>query len=48
VLASLDLTPGSWDPLPGGITSDDGAQRTVTVPAASEAKKFHTVEIVKP
>jgi hypothetical protein len=48
VMTSPDLTPGSWDPLADGTASDEGAQRTVTDPAASETKKFYTVEIVKP
>ena len=48
VLTSPDLTPGSWDPLVGGTSSDDGDQRTVTDPAANETRKFYTVEIVKP
>jgi hypothetical protein len=48
VMTSPDLTPGSWAPLSGGSVSNDGDQRTVTDPAASETRKFYTVEIVKP
>ena len=48
VMTSPDLTPGSWVPLSGGNVSNDGDQRSVTDPAASETKKFPMVEIVKP
>jgi hypothetical protein len=48
VMTSPDLSAGSWDPLPVGSITNNGDQRTVTDPAASEAKKFYTVEIVKP
>lgn len=48
VLTSLDLSPGSWNPLIGGIVENDGDHRGVTDPAAVETKKFYTVEIVKP
>ena len=48
VMTSPDLTTGSWDPLSGASANDDGAQRTVTDPAASATRKFYTVEIVKP
>lgn len=48
VMTSPDLTPGSWAPLPGGSITNNGDQRTVTDPAASETKKFYTVEIEKP
>ena len=43
-----DLAADSWEPPIGGSASDDGDQRTVTDPAASETRKFHTVEIEKP
>ncbi len=48
VKTSLDLAAGSWTTLPGGSITNTGDQRTVTDPAASETKKFYTVEIVKP
>lgn len=48
VMTSLDLTEGSWGPLSGSTASDDGDQRTVIDPTASEMRKFYTVEIVKP
>jgi ubiquitin len=48
VMTSADLTLGSWVPLPSGIISDNGAQRIITDPAASESRKFYTVEILKP
>ena len=48
VMASSDLTTGSWITLPGGSVTNNGDQRTVTDPAASATKKFYKVEIVKP
>ena len=48
VMTSPDLTPGSWDPLPGGSITNNGDQRTVTDPTASGTRKFYTVEIEKP
>lgn len=48
VLTSLDLSAGSWNPLSGAIIINEGTQRTVTDPTASEAKKFYRVEIEKP
>ncbi len=48
VKSSPDLTTGSWITLTGTTTTDNGNQRTVTDTAATPAKKFYTVEIVKP
>ena len=48
VTFKLDLTAATWTPLPGGIVSDNGQQRTVTDPSATGAKKFYHVEITKP
>lgn len=48
VKSSPDLTTGSWITLTGSTSSDNGNQRTITDTAATPAKKFYTVEIVKP
>jgi hypothetical protein len=42
------LESGLWQPLPGFIQSDNGAERTVTDLNATGAKKFYRVEITKP
>ena len=43
-----DLTPGSWDILPGGTIDDNGDERTVTDTSATEDKRFYRVEIERP
>jgi hypothetical protein len=48
VLTSPNLTNGSWIPLAGSTSSDNGSQRTITDTSALEDRKFYTVEIVKP
>lgn len=48
ILASTTLLDNSWTPLTGGIISDNGAERTVTDPNATEGKKFYRVGIEKP
>ena len=48
VTLKTDLTAATWTPLPGGIVTDAGAQRTVTDTAATGTKKFYHVEITKP
>jgi hypothetical protein len=48
VKTSPDLSAASWITLTGSTTSNTGNQRTVTDTAATPAKKFYTVEIVKP
>ena len=48
VMTSLDLSQGSWNPLSGSTTSDNGAERTVTDPAESGTGKFYKVKIEKP
>ena len=48
VTFKTDLTAATWVPLPGGIITDNGQQRTVTDPAATGAKKFYHIEITKP
>ena len=44
----LDLSGGTWSPLPSSTFSDSGQQRTVTDFSATGAKKFYQVEITKP
>ena len=44
----LDLTGGTWSPLPSSTFSDNGHERTVTDLSATGAKKFYQVEITKP
>ena len=48
VTFKLDLAAATWTPLPGGIVSDNGQQRTVTDPAGTGARKFYHIEITKP
>ena len=48
VTFKTDLNAAAWTPLPGGIVTDAGQQRTVTDPAATGATKFYHVEITKP
>ena len=48
VKSSTDLSGFSWSILTGSTMDDEGDQRTVTDTAASETRKFYTVEIVKP
>ena len=48
VTFKLDLNAATWTPLPGGIVTDAGQQRTVTDPAGNGAKKFYHIEITKP
>lgn len=48
VKSSPDLTTDSWTTLTGTTSSDNGSQRAVTDTSATPAKKFYTVEIVKP
>ena len=48
VTFKTDLNAATWTPLPGGIVSDNGQQRTVTDPAATGAKKVYHIEITKP
>ena len=48
VTFKTDLNAATWTPLPGGIVTDAGQQRTVTDPAATGATKFYHVEITKP
>ena len=48
VTIKLDLNAPTWTPLPGGIITDAGPQRTVTDPAATGTKKFYHIEITKP
>jgi hypothetical protein len=48
VKTSPDLSPSSWNTLPGGSVTDNGSQRTVTDTSASESRKFYRVEIMKP
>ncbi len=43
-----DLTAGTWATLPGATFTDNGLERTVTDPTATEARKFYEVEITKP
>ena len=43
-----DLDAGTWATLPGATFTDNGLERTVTDPTATEPKKFYQVEIGKP
>ena len=42
------LTSGTWQPLTGTTQSDNGAERTVTDPAATGTQKFYRVNVSKP
>ena len=42
------LTTGTWQPLTGTTFSDNGAERTITDPAATGAEKFYRVQVSKP
>jgi len=48
VMTSPDLGAGSWNPLSGGTTSNDGDERTVTDSSATGTEKFYKVKIEKP
>ena len=48
VTFKLDLNAATWTPLPGGIVTDNGQQRSITDPAATGGRKFYHVEITKP
>ena len=48
VQSSLTMEPESWSALTGGIVSDNGDERTVTDPNATEARKFYRIEVQKP
>ena len=48
VTFKTDLNAATWTPLPGGIVTDAGPQRTVTDLSAGGAAKFYRVEITKP
>lgn len=48
ILTSTTLTSGGWSILTGGVTSDNGDERTVTDPNAGGEVKFYQVQIVKP
>ncbi len=48
VMTSPHLGAGSWNPLSGGTTSNDGDERTVTDPAPGETATFYKVKIEKP
>ena len=48
VTFKTDLGAASWTPVAGATFTDAGPQRTVTDPAATDAKKFYHVEITKP
>ena len=43
-----DVTAATWTTLPGVTFTDNGLERTVTDPTATEARKFYQVEISKP
>ena len=42
------LTTGDWDPLTGTTQSDNGSERTVTDPNATDPARFYRIEITKP
>jgi hypothetical protein len=48
ILTTTNLPGDGWTPLPGGITSDSGTERTVTDTHAIENRKFYRVGVVKP
>jgi len=48
ILTSTTLATDSWTTLTGGIVSDNGTERTVIDPNASEGKKFYRVQVNKP
>lgn len=48
LFTNTTLGPGGWDPFTSGLTSDDGTERTVTDPDATDPTKFYRVEITKP
>ena len=48
VTFKTDLNAASWTPLVGGVVNDNGQQRTVTDPAATDERKFYRIEITKP
>ena len=45
---TTSLTTGPWAPLPGTTQSDNGNERTVTDPGATEPRKFYRVKVEKP
>ena len=48
VFFKTELEAATWSPLPDGIVSDAGQQRTITDPAGTGAQKFYHVEITRP
>ena len=49
VLTAPSLGTGiTWQPLAGGIVQDNGNERTVTDPDATNAQEFYRIEITKP
>ena len=42
------LTSGTWQPLTGTTQSDNGADRSITDPAAIGTTKFYRVNVRKP
>ena len=48
ILTSTILAADNWTALTGGTISDDGTQRTVTDPNATEGRKFYRVQVIKP
>jgi len=49
VLTATTLGAGiTWQPLAGGIVQDNGSERTVTDPAATNTQEFYRIEITKP
>ncbi len=48
VMASTTSAAGSWQPLTGAITTDNGSERTVTDTDATGPRKFYQIEVQKP
>jgi hypothetical protein len=48
VLTSSTMESDGWSLLTGAIVSDNGNERTVTDPNASQSMKFYRVQVVKP
>ena len=48
IFSSGGLETNSWSELTDGIISDNGSERSVTDPNASQGRKFYRVRIVKP
>ena len=48
ILTSTTLETDSWSALTDGIVSDNGNERTVIDPNATEGKKFYRVQVTKP